>query len=151
MSLIQLRFQGPNTSPSRMFECRMGEEPLYTVVPRGMYNKKEKPGIPVIVEGVPYVIWSVYSTLTSDYHLYLYAAEGPYTGFKGPEVHKQVIEVTVETLKEHFNYCAWRRADNGDVVAVQFPCDQEGAIGQATERGYMFTPPALPVEPVVYD
>lgn len=149
MSTVKLKCQGPSTVPSRMFKCQVGVG-SYMVVPRGMYNKKEQGGIPVAIEGVPYFIATVYSTFTRDYEMFLYAAEGPYQGFKGPQVLQQEIEVSLETFQAHFNFCAWYRSTKGGVMAVQYPTDQTDAVAHAIERGYSFIP-LLPLEALTHD
>ncbi len=140
MSLIQLRYQGSAATQSRLFDCIYGDQSL-VVVPRELYNKKDKPGIPVTIEGVPYVIWTVYNLLSRDYEMFLYAAEGPYQGFKGPAVQSHVIEVTQEVFEKYFNLCAWRRTEKGDVMTVQYPCSDHTAITLAVQRGYVLQHP----------
>lgn len=145
MTPIKLQYQGALNTLSRMFECTV-DGTRYMVVPREMFNKQDRDGIPIVVDGVPYIIWTVYTTFLRDYEMFRYAAEGPYARFKGPRlITGDVIEITRETLDECFNYCAWYRTDTGAVMAVQYPCNQLDAIAHATERNYSFTP-LLPIE-----
>ena len=73
--------------------------------------------------------------------MFLYAAEGPYQGFKGPQVQSHVIEVTQEVFEKCFNLCAWRRNEKGELITVQYPCSEHTAITLAVQRGYVLQHP----------
>lgn len=107
-ALIKLFPLGMIGRENDMFGCTINGK-QYKVTPTDMCRDLDKPGIPVRVKGIRYTLHSVYSSFHSMYELYMFAATGPYKGFRGPKVGHSHPEVTLKEFNEHFSICLWKR------------------------------------------
>lgn len=146
-SLIKLHSLGMLGHTSNMFGCTIDGK-QYKVVPQAMYNKQDQPGIPVRVKGIRHVVYSVYSTFVREYELFLYAAIGPYKGYKGPKVSSVPLEVTLKDFGDFFSFCMWKRKDDSTVVAVQVKCNDPTAVALYVDHGYVYDYPVDLAQPV---
>lgn len=139
-SLIKLHPLGVLGHDSKMFGCTIGGK-QFKVVPQHLYHKQNEPGIPVRCGNIRYTLWSVYSTFMREYELFMYAAGGPYKGFKGPKISNQTLNVTHKDFGNFFSYCLWKRMGDS-VMAVRVDANDPEALQQHLDRGYELDAPA---------
>lgn len=137
-ALIKLFPLGMVGRENQMFGCEIGSN-HYKVVPSNHLADKDKPGIPVRVNGIRHVIRSVYNISHHMHDLYLYADAGPYKGYQGPRIAHQQVCVTLKDFAAHFLIVLWKR-ENGSLWSCRVATMKE-VEEHLTDGWFLDAPP----------